>query len=91
MTIFGRPLVVAEKSGRLGDRSDLAFVDLSYYLIGDRQQMTAASSTEYKFGNDQTAYRIIQRVDGMPWLKSPITPANGGPTLSPFVEIADRA
>ncbi|MFD3802638.1 phage major capsid protein [Streptomyces sp. NPDC058619] len=91
MTIFGRPLVVAEKAGRLGDRSDLCFVDLSYYLIGDRQQMTAASSTEYKFGNDQTAYRIIQRVDGRPWLQSPITPANGGPTLSPFVEIADRA
>lgn len=91
MTIFGRPLVVSEKAGRLGDRSDLSFVDLSYYLIGDRQQMSADSSTEYKFGNDQTAYRIIQRVDGRPWLKSAVTPANGGPTLSPFVEIADRA
>ncbi|MFL1903089.1 phage major capsid protein [Streptomyces tauricus] len=91
MTIFGRPLIVSEKAGRLGDRSDLSFVDLSYYLIGDRQQMSADSSTEYKFGNDQTAYRIIQRVDGRPWLKSAITPANGGPALSPFVEIADRA
>lgn len=90
MTIFGRPLVVSEKAGRLGDRSDLSFVDLSYYLIGDRQQMSADSSTEYKFGNDQTAFRIIQRVDGRPWLKSAITPANGGPTLSPFVEIEAR-
>lgn len=91
MTIFGRPLVVSEKAGRLGDRSDLSFVDLSYYLVGDRQTMTASSSTDWKFGNDQTAFRIIQRVDGQPWLKSAITPANGGPTLSPFVEIADRA
>jgi HK97 family phage major capsid protein len=91
MTIFGRPLVVSEKAGRLGDRSDLAFVDLSYYLIGDRQTMTASSSTDWKFGNDQTAFRIIQRVDGRPWLQSAITPQNGGPTLSPFVEIADRA
>ena len=90
MTIFGRPLVVSEKAGRLGDRSDLSFVDLSYYLIGDRQQMSADSSTEYKFGNDQTAFRIIQRVDGRPWLKSAITPANGGPTLSPFVELVTR-
>jgi HK97 family phage major capsid protein len=90
MTIFGRPLVVSEKAGRLGDRSDLAFVDLSYYLIGDRQQMSADSSTEYKFGNDQTAFRIIQRVDGRPWLKNAITPQNGGPTLSPFVEIEAR-
>lgn len=90
MTIFGRPLVVSEKAGRLGDRSDLAFVDLAYYLIGDRQVMSAASSTDYRFGNDQTAYRIIQRVDGQPWLKSAITPANGGPSLSPFVEIEAR-
>ncbi|MEU8362329.1 phage major capsid protein [Nonomuraea sp. NPDC048882] len=91
MTIFGRPLVVSEKAGRLGTRSDLSFVDLSYYLVGDRQVMTAASSTDYRFGNDQTCYRIIQRVDGQPWLKNAITPANGGPALSPFVEIADRA
>lgn len=91
MTIFGRPLIVSEKAGRLGDRSDLSFVDLSYYLVGDRQTMTASSSTDWKFGNDQTAFRIIQRVDGQPWLQSAITPANGGPTLSPFVEIADRA
>ena len=90
MTIFGRPLVVSEKAGRLGDRSDLSFVDLSYYLIGDRQQMSADSSTEYKFGNDQTAFRIIQRVDGRPWIKSAITPKNGGNSLSPFVELAAR-
>lgn len=91
MTIFNRPLVVSEKAGRLGDRADLAFVDLSYYLIGDRQIMSADSSTDYRFGNDQTAFRIIQRVDGRPWLQSAITPQNGGPTLSPFVEIEARA
>jgi HK97 family phage major capsid protein len=90
VTIFGRPLVVTEKAGRLGSRSDIAFVDPSYYLIGDRQVMSAQSSSDYKFGSDQTTYRIIQRVDGRPWLQSAITPANGGPTLSPFVELATR-
>ncbi|MFG2913349.1 phage major capsid protein [Kitasatospora sp. NPDC048298] len=90
VTIFGRPLIISEKAGRLGARSDLAFVDLSYYLVGDRQTMTASSSTDWKFGNDQTAFRIIQRVDGRPWLKSAVTPQNGGPTLSPFVEIEAR-
>jgi HK97 family phage major capsid protein len=91
MTIFGRPLVISEKARTLGNQGDLAFVDLSYYLVGDRQQMTAASSTEYKFGNDQTAFRIIQRVDGQPWIKSAITPQNGGNALSPFVELATRS
>jgi hypothetical protein len=87
LTIFGRPLVVCEKASRLGTRGDIAFVDLSYYLIGDRQVMSASSSTDFRFQNDQTAFRIIQRVDGRPWLSSAITPQNGGPTLSPFVEL----
>jgi HK97 family phage major capsid protein len=90
MTIFGRPLIVSEKAGALGDRGDISFVDLSYYLIGDRQTMTADSSTDYAFGSDKTTFRIIQRVDGRPWLKSAITPKNGGNTLSPFVELAAR-
>jgi HK97 family phage major capsid protein len=90
MTIFGRPLIISEKMQQLGTQGDLAFIDLSYYLVGDRQQMTAATSTEYRFANDQTAFRIIQRVDGQPWIKSAITPQNGGPALSPFVELATR-
>lgn len=90
MTVLGRPLIITEKAKQLGAQGDLAFVDLSYYLVGDRQQMTAASSTEWKFGNDQTAFRLIERVDGQPWIKSAITPQNGGPQLSPFVELAAR-
>lgn len=90
MSIFGRPIIVTEQANRLGVQGDIAFVDLTYYLVGDRQAMTAASSTDYKFGNDQTAYRIIQRVDGQPWIKNPITPKNGGNALSPFVELAAR-
>lgn len=89
-TLFGRPIIVTEKANKIGDRGDISFVDLSYYLVGDRQSMSASSSTDWKFGNDQTAFRIIQRVDGRPWIKSAITPKNGGSTLSPFVELAAR-
>jgi len=91
MTIFGRPLIVSEKASALGTRGDIVFADLSYYLVGDRQTMTADSSTDYNFGSDKTTFRIIQRVDGRPWLKSAITPKNGSSnTLSPFVELASR-
>lgn len=90
MTILGRPVIVSEKASALSTTGDVCFVDLSYYLIGDRQQMQATSSEEYKFGNDLMAYRIIERLDGRPWLNSAITPKNGGPTLSPFVQIATR-
>jgi hypothetical protein len=35
-----------------------------------------------------TAFRVIERVDGRPWLQSAITPQNNGATLSPFVKLA---
>jgi len=49
--------------------------------------MQMARSEHVKFLFDQTAFRIIERVDGRPWLNTPITPVNGGPTLSAFVEL----
>lgn len=91
MTILGRPVIVSEKTpGVLGDLGDISFVDFGFYLIGDRQVMSALSSPHFKFQNDQTAYRIIQRVDGRPWLQSSITPQNGSAALSPFVQLAER-
>ena len=90
ITILGRPLYFTEKTGPLGTTGDLSFVDLSYYLIGDRMQMQVSASEHYKFQNDKTAYRVVERLDGKPWLQSPLIPRNGGPTLSPVVQLATR-
>ena len=91
MTILGRPVIFTEKVPQLGTTGDINFVDLSYYLIGDRQQVEVAASDQAFFQNDQTAYRIIERVDGRPWLQSPLTPHNGSSnTLSAFVQLASR-
>lgn len=91
MTILGRPVIFTEKMETLGDAGDISFVDLSYYLIGDRQAMTMATSADAEFQTDKTAVRIISRGDGRPWLKTAITPAKGANTLSPFVRLAARA
>ena len=90
MSILGRPVLFSEKCPVVGDAGDLNFVDFGFYLIGDRQAMSAKSSEHHKFQNDVTAYRIIERLDGRPWLSSAITPKNAGATLSPFVKIAER-
>jgi HK97 family phage major capsid protein len=87
MTILGRPVFFTEKVPKLTDPGALSFVDLGFYLIGDRQVMSAMSSPHFKFQNDQTAYRIIERLDGRPWLNSAITPKNSSATLSPFVTV----
>ena len=91
VTILGRPVIFTEKVPALGTTGDINFVDLSYYLIGDRQQVRVDSSEHFLFQNNQVAYRLISRVDGRPWLQSPLTPHNGSSnTLSAFVQLASR-
>ncbi len=91
MTILGRPVIFTEKVPQVGTTGDINFVDLSYYLIGDRQQVRIDSSEHFLFQNNQVAYRLIERVDGRPWLQSALTPHNGSSsTLSAFVQLATR-
>ena len=91
VNILGRPVIFTEKVGPLGTTGDIGFYDMSYYLIGDRQQVEVAASDQFAFQNDQTAYRIIERVDGRPWLQTPLTPHNGSSnTLTAFVQLASR-
>jgi HK97 family phage major capsid protein len=92
MTILGRPVFFSEKVSKLGDQGDISFIDWRQYLLGDRGEMRVESSAHYKFGNDVIAYRVIERADGRPWVKSPITPANGSTnTLSPYVTLSERS
>lgn len=90
MTMLGRPIIVTEQAAAVGDLNDIVFADLGYYLVGDRQAMSVAVSEHVKFASDQTAIRIINRVDGRPWVQSALTPLNGS-TVSPFVNLAARA
>jgi hypothetical protein len=53
--------------------------------------MRAETSAHYRFANDITTMRFIQRLDGQPWIQSAITPQNGISTLSPFVTLATRS
>jgi HK97 family phage major capsid protein len=92
MTILGRPVIQSEKApGALGTIGDINFVDFGFYLVGDRQVMSASVSEHYRFANDEFAFKIVERVDGRPWLQSAITPQNNSATLSPFVNLATRA
>lgn len=88
MTLLGRPVIFTEKVPASGSAGDLSFIDFGFYLLGDRQAMQARQSDERYFEVDEVAFRIIERVDGRPWLQSAITPQNGGDTLSPIVKLA---
>ncbi len=86
--IYGRPVYFTEKCPVLGTTGDISFIDPSFYLIGDRQAVTASASPHFAFSTDKIAYKIIERVDGRPWLQSALTPKNAGPTLSAFVQLS---
>lgn len=88
LSMLGLPIIVSEKARALGTAGDVNLVDFGFYLIGDRQAMSARQSEDFRFQNDITAFRVIERVDGRPWLRAPITPQNGSAnTLSPFVQL----
>lgn len=88
LSLMGMPVIVSEKVPALGTSGDISLVDFGFYLVGDRQVMQARQSEERYFETDEIAFRIIERVDGRPWLQSAITPANGGSSLSPIVKLS---
>jgi HK97 family phage major capsid protein len=90
MTILGRPVYFTEKVPSITARGCISFIDPGYYLIGDRQTMRAETSAHYRFANDITTMRFIQRLDGQPWIAEAITPQNGVNDLSPFVTLNNQ-
>ncbi len=87
-TILGMPFIVTEKVPTLGTTGDIGLYDLSYYLIGERQDLRIDSSIHVRFTTDETAWRFVERVAGQPWVDSAFTPYNAGNTLSPFVQLS---
>lgn len=92
--MLGRPLRVSEKvpyPNVDAANGSLVLYDPQAYLIGDRQAMQVASSAEYAFANDLMSYRIIERLDGRGWQRTPLQPYNGGSTLSQYVLLSQTA
>lgn len=87
-SILGRPLFITEKCQALGTSGDIMLIDPSFYVIGDRKTLELKASEQFKFSSDQTAWRMIERVAGQPWVDSVLTPKHGS-TLSPFVVLND--
>lgn len=84
MTLLGLPVLVTEKIPQLGTKGDVQLANFGFYLVADRQDARLEWSTHVKFLEDELAIKVVDRVDGQPWLAAPYTPRKGTP-LSPFV------
>lgn len=88
MTLLGLPVEVTEKLPTLNTAGDILLGDWQHYVIGDRQQVEIAFSEHAAFTTNQTIWRFVSRVGGLPWLKDKVTLSDASSTLSPFVALA---
>ncbi|MGY4224338.1 HK97 family phage major capsid protein [Bradyrhizobium sp. USDA 4503] len=89
-TLLGRPIVPTEFNSQLGDKGDIALLDLQQYLTIQKGGLKQDVSIHARFINDETTFRFVLRMDGQPIWDAPLTPFKGADTLSPFVTLADR-
>ena len=87
-TLMGRPLIFTEKAQTLGTAGDIALVDLSQYIIGEKGGLQVATSIHFKFDYDQQSFRFVLRYDGQPTWASALTPLRSSSTLSPFIVLS---
>jgi len=83
--LLGIPIFWSEHLAALGTDQDVILTDLSYYILMSRQGIRASVSTESRFANDETGYKLTERTDGQPWPSSTLTLADGATTVSPIV------
>jgi len=82
MNLFGLPLLFTEKTPALGTAGDLMLVDCSQYAVGLREGLIIDISNAPGWTRDVISLRVIVRMDGVSLWKDPVTPINGGSTLS---------
>ena len=89
--LLGMPVIPTEHNQVLGTPGDVILADMSQYLLADKGAVQAAASMHVRFVYDEMTFRFTYRVDAQTTWKKPLTPKNGGNTMSPFVTVAVRS
>lgn len=90
-TLFGAPVIEIEHCSTLGTVGDIILANMSQYLTISKGGMQSASSIHVRFVYDESVFRFVERVDGMPTWDEALTPLKGTNTVSPFVALATRS
>lgn len=89
-TLYGRPVIPIEQCPTLGDVGDILYANMGEYAIIEKGGIERAESMHVRFLFGENTLRWTVRNNGAPIWKSPLTPAKGSSTLSPFVTLAAR-
>jgi HK97 family phage major capsid protein/HK97 family phage prohead protease len=88
-TLMGKPVLLSDHASTIGDEGDIILAALDTYLLSMMASQYGISS-HVRFLNDESAFRLTIRVDGMSIFSNPVTPANGTDKLSPVITLAAR-
>lgn len=93
-TLKGRPMIPLPNMKALGDKGDIALVDMKKYatlLKSGQGRITRQDfSIHLYFDSNHVAFRFQLRLNGKPWWNGPINMPNGN-SLSCFVTLEERA
>ena len=89
-TLLGRPVVHTEHTQKKGTEGDIILWDPASYRLIEKGGVKGASSMHVAFLTDEMAFRYTYRTNGAPKWREPLTPKNGGDTLSTVVTLAAR-
>ena len=81
--LLGWPVVLTDLQPKRGYYGDVMLCDWSFYVIGDRGA-TIESADHVRFDSDPRDWRIVDRIDGKPWVTEPVD------GRSPFVVLGGR-
>ncbi|HML23509.1 MAG TPA: phage major capsid protein [Aggregatilinea sp.] len=90
-TLLGLPVMWTEKTPAPGQPGDALLANFAFYLVGDRQATTIDSTQYDQWKYNKTSWRVVHRVDGQPWLSSPLTLKDGVTQISPFVRLSSKS
>ncbi len=85
-------MIPIEQCQTLGTAGDIILADMSQYVLVDKGGPEFAWSIHVRFIYDESAFRMVYRVDSQPWWNAALTPYKGsGNTQTPFVTIESRS
>ena len=84
-------MFVSQHANSFSSQGDVLLVDLSYYqTITKAGGIQTATSMHLYFDSDLTAFRTTFRMDGQSKISTPISPAKGSASMSPFIQLGAR-
>lgn len=90
-TLFGYPLILSDLAPALGTKGDLALIDAKYYYIKDGSPLAITMDPYTQMANGLTRIYAFWRVDGQPFITSPLLLRDGVTQVSPFVVLGNAA